>query len=764
MRLILIGILIAISLCYYTLQALNGGEPGALPETSLNEQPELVPTELPTEQTLIRPTRTPRSRQPTATPSDGNISDASDQRWLVLLYQDADDKILEEDIFIDLNEAERVGSSQQVQIVAQVDRYRGGYQGDGDWTGARRYYVTQDANLNRVESELVEDVGEANMADGETLVDFVTWAVERYPADKYVLVLSDHGMGWPGGWSDPSARGNSGTNAPLAGALGGDHLYLNELDQALEDILARTGIDKFELIGMDACLMGHLEVLSSLAPYANFTVLSQETEPALGWAYSSFLRQLQNEPAMSGGDLSRLIVESYIDDDLRVVDEQARAEFLSKGSPFGGLFGSPSADQLARQLGRDITLTAFDLRQLPSLTQAVNDLAFALQSANQHAIAQARTYAQSFTSIWGRDVQPSYIDLGNFSGLLGREVRQQEVALAADAVREAIERGLIAERHGPGKPGASGVSIYFPNSQLYRNPAAGAQSYTAIAQRFANESLWDDFLAFHYAGREFDLGTRKAAAPAPGEISRAPGAGRITLSQVTPSSRRAAPGQPVLLSVDITGGPLGYIKLFAGFYDRSANSIYVADMDFLESAETRELNGVYYPDWGEGDFTLEFEWEPLVFAINDGKNQAVALLSPQNYGATPEEAVYTIDGIYRYASGEERYARLHFRDGALRQVFGFSGEEAAQPGLNGAPREIIPQPGDTFTILEKWLDLDPASQQVQPASQTGETLTFSNQPFTWQELDAAPGEYVVGYIVEDLDGNAVQGFAQVTVE
>ena len=38
----------------------------------------------------------------------------------------------------------------------------------------------------------------------------------------------------------------------------------------------------------------------------------------------------------------------------------------------------------------------------------------------QRAIAQARSYAQSFTSIFGKDVPPSYIDLGHFAQLAGR--------------------------------------------------------------------------------------------------------------------------------------------------------------------------------------------------------------------------------------------------------------------------------------------------------------------------------------------------------
>ena len=208
-----------------------------------------------------------------------------------MLYQDADDKILEKDIYLDLNEAERVGSSDKVHIVTQIDRYAGGYADDGNWTGARRYYVTQDDDLTRVGSQLVDDLGEVNMGDGDTLVDFVTWAVDTYPADKLVLILSDHGMGWPGGWSDPAPAARSNNSTPL-GTVAGNQLYLDELDAALQTIRERTGGEQFELIGLDACLMGQLEVFSMLAPHARYAVASEETEPGLGWAYASFLQAL----------------------------------------------------------------------------------------------------------------------------------------------------------------------------------------------------------------------------------------------------------------------------------------------------------------------------------------------------------------------------------------------------------------------------------------------------------------------------------------
>jgi len=83
-------------------------------------------------------------------------------------------------------------------------------------------------------------------------------------------------------------------------------------------------------------------------------------------------------------------------------------------------------------------------------------------------------------------------------------------------------------------------------------------------------------------------------------------------------------------------------------------------------------------------------------AISDGKTSAVALFKPESYGKSREEATYTVDGIYTYADGgETRNARMYFRNGQMQQVFGFTGDGSA-----GAPREILPQPGDAFTVLE----------------------------------------------------------------
>ncbi|MDD4986542.1 MAG: clostripain-related cysteine peptidase, partial [Dehalococcoidales bacterium] len=603
--------------------------------------------------------------------------------------------------------------------------------------------------------------GEVNMSDGKTLVDFATWAIKTYPSDKYVLILSDHGMGWPGGWSDANPKGTGDPGIPLASLLG-DELYLHEIDDALSRVRANTGLDKFELIGMDACLMGQLEVFTTLEPHARYAVASEEVEPALGWAYTSFLQELNQNPDMNGAELCQLVVKSYIEDDQSILDSSARGDFLSQGSPFGGLFGPSGGTnpaQMAREIGRSSTLGAVDLSQIGLLNESLNGLVFALQEADQRAIASSRTYAQSFTSIFGSDVSPSFIDLGNFLEIVKQKAGNTRINQAVDAVLAAIDKTVIAEKHGVQKPGATGIAIYFPNSELYRNAAAGAESYTAIAGRFAKQSLWDDFLAYHYTGNQFSQTDTQAVVPPTGSI-RAPAAGGITISPVAASSSEAAPGQPVTLSADISGENIGYIYLFVGFYDRQANSIFVADQDYLESPETRQVNGVYYPDWGEGDFTLQFTWEPVVFAISNGTTSIPALFKPESYGRSFEETVYVVDGIYTYGDGDEqRAARLYFVNGVLRQVFGFTGESEA-----GAPREITPSAGDTFTVLETWLDLDQSGEVLDTASQQGSTLTFGSGMFTWETFDAAVGEYAVGFVVEDLDGNQQQAITRINVK
>lgn len=746
-----VGVVILILVCYFAYTLLSGGADDGSQTTDLPSLPQENETEVVQNTSTPRPTRTP-----------GSAASGSKQTWTVMLYQDADDSVLEQDIYMDLNEAERIGSSDQVNVVAQIDRYAGAYTGDGDWTSARRYYLTQDDDLFHLNSEMLADLGEVSMADPQTLVDFATWAIETYPADKYVLILSDHGMGWPGGWTDPKPAAKRSVDNAFSQGIEGNMIFTNELDQALGEIRAKTGLDRFELVGMDACLMSHLEVLSALEPHTRYVVTSQETEPSLGWAYTGFLEALEADPGMDGAGLGDEIVSTYIEKDERIVDDQARADFLRQGSPMGGLFGGPvnvSASTLTRQLSKSITLTATDLDALPGLMDAVNQLAFAMQKEDSSVVGRARTYAQSFTSVFGENVPPSYIDLGNFAQLLAQETSSSTVRSAAAAVTEAVNRVVVAEKHGSQKPGATGISIYFPGSQLYRTAVAGANSYVQIADRFAEESLWDDYLVYYYTQTPFQLDTRQAAAPSAGSRVRSPVTGQIEISPIRLSATSVDYNQPVTMQSTLTGDNIGYVYLFVGYMDPNSGSILVADKDYLESPKTRQVGDLYYPVWSDqSSFNLKYTWTPTVFTMDDGSTSTVALFNPERYGASAEEAVYTSDGIYTdSATGESRYARMYFTNGQMTRLYGFTSMDST-----GALHEIIPQTGDTITLIQTWLESD-GSGGVRSVTEKGETLTFGDQMFTWQEMYAGAGDYVIGFVVSDLDGNETQAFAQLTV-
>src|SRR5215207_3789835 len=260
--------------------------------------------------------------------------------WTVMVYSAADDEVLEENMWFDINEMELVGSNPQMNIVVQIDRYAGSFTGDGDWSDTRRYLVTQDNDLDHINSPVVESVGEVDTGDPQTLINFVTWAVQNYPAKKYALVMSDHGGGWTGGFSDMSTASYSELSIP-------------EIVSSIEQVRQNTGIEKFELIGFDACLMGQIEVFGALYPYSNYMVASEEVIPGYGWSYAAWLAQLAQNPAVNGSGLSQSIISTYVTNDTLLTG------------------GRASADEIAQEESTT-TLSAVESARVPDVIGAMN--------------------------------------------------------------------------------------------------------------------------------------------------------------------------------------------------------------------------------------------------------------------------------------------------------------------------------------------------------------------------------------------------------
>lgn len=690
-----------------------------------------------------KPTAEPAATEPAA---ESEAPVATDDTWLVMLYEDADDQVLEQDMFTDLNEAERIGSSENVTIVAQIDRYEGGFNGDSDWTGARRLYITQDDDLKTLGSEVVEDLGEVNMAESQTLVDFAEWAITTYPASHHVLILSDHGMGWPGGWSDGSASEAGPDGLDLTSQ--GDLLLLNEIDGALGQIRTDMSLDAFDLIGFDACLMGQVEVLTAMAPHARYVVASEEVEPALGWAYASFLGQLTDDPTMDGGALGTAIVNGYIDEDQRIVDDEARAEFVEQTFETDE---ARSAQEVAVNMSGDITLSAYDTATLPDLLAALDTFSVALSKLDKKAVASARTYAQRFENTFDDGPSP-YIDLGSFAALISEDAGSPE----ADALLAALKQTVIAEKHGDDRPGSTGLAIYFPTSKLYKTDYAGSDVYTQVADRFANEAAWENYLNFYYYDVAMD-----DIVPAEPEDVVAPGASELTVADLELSADEINQADATTVSISVDGDQIGFIYFFTGFYNPEDDSILVADVDYIDAGETRDANGVFYPEWGEDrPVAFDYDWTPVRYGISDGSTTKFALFEPWDYGAPDESSTYVVRGSYTFVDGDTRPAQLFFKDNELIKVLAFSAQ-----GEAGAPHVVTPQAGDTFTVENQRIMLhsDDDNAPVEYVTEAGSTLTFGDQLFTMEELTAPAGDYVLGVQAEDMDGNLYEAYTNVTV-
>lgn len=154
--------------------------------------------------------------------------------------------------------------------------------------------------------ELAEELPLNSMADPETLADFIRWSAENYPAEKYALVLWDHG-------------GGSKTGILIDELFEGDTLYLDELGTALAN-----GGTQLEAVLFDACLMANLETACAIQDSAKWMIASEELVAGKGTAMGMWLQQLYFAPQWDGERLGRWICEMTCQKYADETDDQAR--------------------------------------------------------------------------------------------------------------------------------------------------------------------------------------------------------------------------------------------------------------------------------------------------------------------------------------------------------------------------------------------------------------------------------------------------------
>lgn len=382
--------------------------------------------------------------QATDVGTDGGVPDPSvppaDQgAWTVLVYGMGDND-LEPFLLGDLEEMAGVGSTEDVNIVALVDR-------SGDYSADPVLNLPdfQDTRLLHVQAGQLVDISagpaEVNTGSPQTLADFIATGAAAFPAERYAVVLWDHGGGWSGMGADESD--------------GFDGLDLAEIEQGLSAGMAAAGIDRLDMIGFDACLMATYEVASRMADYADVMVASAELEPGHGWNWAGLAALVEN-PAATAQELGSRIVATY--------QQQAQEQATDT----------------------EITLSVLDLTAMDALEQALGSFTSGVSTALASvapSIGSARVDALSYGFSPDPSQNSNLVDFGMLlDGMAANGVDTSAVAAALDAV-------VVEAIDGIATAGSTGMSIYFPQF-----PEEFGQGYLFLEQI----PHWPDFLTAYY--------------------------------------------------------------------------------------------------------------------------------------------------------------------------------------------------------------------------------------------------------------------------
>src|SRR5215813_10653998 len=140
-----------------------------------------------------------------------------------------------------------------------------------------------------------------------TLYNFISFCLEKYPAERYMVVLSGHAGGTERDYllkDESSARS----------------LTFNELQQVFKQVKRDRHGKLIDIIGMDNCLMSMAEICYELRDVAEIVVGCESFSPISGWPYRQILERLSNDfvhPKLRRdksvtAEAARAIVEEYV--------------------------------------------------------------------------------------------------------------------------------------------------------------------------------------------------------------------------------------------------------------------------------------------------------------------------------------------------------------------------------------------------------------------------------------------------------------------
>jgi hypothetical protein len=261
--------------------------------------------------------------------------------------------------------------------------------------------------------KLLENLPNDSMGKERTLEDFLCYSVENYPADKYAAIIWDHGSG-------------SISGVAFDEQYDYDALTLDEMQAAFSAACDEMQ-GRFELIGMDACLMATLETAQALAPCGDYMVASQEILPAAGWDYTAIANSLTQQPAQGGDALGRTICDSFF--------------------------------QKCHGQGKDetATLSVTDLNDLSAVAGSFEAFSGRMEDDvrqdNLYYIVRCIEKSPAYGGATEHEGYSNLFDLGCFA----ENMEENDVCAA-------LKKAVVYKRAGGQRADATGLSVYYPET------------------------------------------------------------------------------------------------------------------------------------------------------------------------------------------------------------------------------------------------------------------------------------------------------------
>lgn len=443
--------------------------------------------------------------EPDAAPADLPALDVTPEprrTWTIFVYGHADHS-LSGALETDINEMSEATFGDNINIVVMAD-FDATQQVQGPQPGAMSsafpVFSAADATANRrfpmgttwyrirsrMPPEVIRTEPEKDMDDPRELTAAMRAAFQQFPADRYGLVLWDHGGSWDGGY------GGDNQEATRDGALldgGMQRPFPTTMTPAVAANAVRAGImasglpgeRPLEFVSFDTCLMGTAEVIREFEPLARVFFGAAEIDYGDGWDYNRTLTYIAANPGMLMPAIAAQEVMHW-------------NEHHSVGQ----------LDLLLR------SHVAVDLSAVAPFVDATRALSQAVIAADP--AARARVARHGYFSVPGYHIEanalaqtqettPSYRDLAQFLG------RMQGDAMLPMAVRDAAmnaSQRLIAATLGVAESGLrrsngqGGIHIAFPAPDTVT--ATFVNRYRANVPAWQTQTSWAEMLQSLQAG------------------------------------------------------------------------------------------------------------------------------------------------------------------------------------------------------------------------------------------------------------------------